>query len=58
MIKFEPRDLWVGIYWNWDEAYGLDDDDSGFYGVIALLHIYICIIPCFPIHLKWKVSRQ
>jgi hypothetical protein len=58
VIKFEPRDIWVGVYWDWDEPYGLDDDDTEFYGVIRDLHIYICIIPCFPIHLVWRTSRD
>lgn len=34
-ILFEPRDLWIGVYW---------DRQRG---------IYLCIIPCFPIHITF-----
>lgn len=37
-VKFEPRDLWIGVYWN-KPIWGLE--------------IYICIIPCLPIKLMW-----
>jgi hypothetical protein len=40
---FEPRDLWVGLYWarpdvNW--SHGVD--------------IYVCIIPCLPLKVMWR----
>lgn len=38
-FKWEPRDLWVGIYW----------DTSGIW-----LHIYVCIIPCLPLHVTFQ----
>jgi hypothetical protein len=41
-IKFEPRDLWVGVYWSRDE-----------YGSInwrtRRLRVFVCIIPMLPI---------
>ena len=42
-IKFEPRDLWVGVYWN------IDRHDLAYQS----LNIYICIIPMFPICLQF-----
>jgi len=45
-IKFEPRDLWVGVYWNkWECMAG------------KYIDIYICILPMFPIciHLSWDL---
>lgn len=39
-IRFEPRDLWIGIYWTINN---LNCSDGKY------LYIYICIIPCFPI---------
>lgn len=38
-IKFEPRDLWIGIYW----------DTSNEADHFQHLKIYICIVPLFPI---------
>lgn len=45
MIKFEPRDLWVGVYWDREQVPGPHYD---------ITHVYICLIPCFPIHLTWR----
>lgn len=39
-IKFEPRDIWIGVYWNKP------------YKNINILWIYICIVPMFPIKLE------
>jgi hypothetical protein len=36
-MKFEPRDCWMGLFWDW-----------GYKG--NGMHIYICILPCFPFH--------
>ncbi len=33
-VCWEPRDLWVGVYW----------DKPG-----TRLYIYVCVIPCVPI---------
>lgn len=35
-IRFEPRDLWIGLFW----------DRSALTGNLCL---YLCLIPCFPI---------
>jgi hypothetical protein len=37
-VKFEPRDLWVGLYW----------DRSTFHW-----HIYLCLLPLLPLHIWW-----
>ena len=47
-IKFEPRDLWVGIYWTIEEDFILQ----------RFLKIYICIIPMLPICLDFKLDNQ
>jgi hypothetical protein len=39
-IKFEPRDIWVGVYWLTDG-----------WGVIRVLTLYICLLPCLPLRI-------
>jgi hypothetical protein len=39
-VVFEPRDCWVGIYWDrWRGTFSHGWD------------VYLCIVPCLPIHL-------
>ena len=46
-IKFELRDLWVGIYWNYN-------NDGYYFGKWQKqLDIYICLIPILPIHIEF-----
>jgi hypothetical protein len=42
-VKFEPRDIWIGVYWN-----------KPYYG----LEVYICVVPCLPIKLQWYYDDQ
>lgn len=46
-LEFEPKDLWIGAYVNrW--TLGLD----------TMFSIWVCILPCLPIHLvigKYKL---
>lgn len=42
---FEKRDLWIGIFWDYKPEW----DEKRFLG--KYLHIWICLIPCFPIHI-------
>jgi hypothetical protein len=49
-IRFEPRDLWIGLYWN-----------SGTFGAsnqFTRIDVYICIVPLFPIHLKFDYRNS
>lgn len=34
-VKFEPRDLWVGVFW--------DRRPDG-------VHFYVCLVPCIVVH--------
>ena len=34
-FQFEPRDLWVGLFWQRTEI---------------ALHLYVCLIPLVPLH--------
>ncbi len=44
-VKFEPRDLWVGLFWTYS---GRDKTDIYDY---AELRLYFCIVPMLPIRL-------
>lgn len=39
---FEPRDVWVGVFWNDAEGFRL---------------IYVCLLPCLPIVFCWRMRR-
>ena len=41
-LKFEPRDLWIGIYWDFQKWAREPQSD---------LRIYICFIPMFPLYI-------
>jgi hypothetical protein len=40
-LLFEPRDLWIGIYWR-----------TGREGPRRTLTLYLCLLPCLPIRLS------
>ena len=44
-IRFEPRDIWVGIYWNLDSQ-------SKAHTVICIFTI--CIIPMLPSGMRFE----
>jgi len=46
-ILWEPRDLWIGVFW--DKR--LECRASGDYEWFG--HVYVCLIPCLPWHLWW-----
>lgn len=39
-LLFEPRDVWVGLYWDVQTA-----------GNGALL-VYVCLVPCVPVRIR------
>ncbi len=41
-FQFEPRDLWVGLFWRTKHAV----QDPHY-----TLHIYLCLIPLVPLHI-------
>jgi hypothetical protein len=44
-LKFEPRDLWIGAYWNLRQSI-----ESPY----RLLDVYICIVPMLPIKFTFE----
>ena len=43
---FEPRDLWVGVYWAWPEA--------DIYRPYVFYRVYICLLPTLCIRISWQ----
>jgi hypothetical protein len=43
--KFEPRDIWIGCYWNLAKSV-----ESKY----RRLDVYICVLPMLPIHLRFE----
>jgi hypothetical protein len=47
-FKFEPRDAWVGVYWNFNPYFDYT------YGT---LDVHLCILPFVPLRLTiWRQS--
>lgn len=38
-FEFEPRDLWVGVYWDRSPTHW---------------HVYLTAVPCLPLHVSWR----
>jgi hypothetical protein len=45
---WEPRDVWVGIYWDVTRERAMGADTG-----IRVTHVYVCLVPCFPIRMAW-----
>ncbi len=48
----EPRDVWLGVFWDHDEAKITRPDWSGV-DYYERLTLYVCLLPCLPIRLRW-----
>lgn len=53
-IYFEPRDIWIGVYWT--KQYTFEQPIDG--QAVEFLYVYICIVPMLPIRLKWRLGRR
>jgi len=47
-LLWEPRDLWIGVFWNRISGERLLGD---------YLLVYVCAIPLFPISIAWRYSE-
>ncbi len=43
-IHFEPKDIWVGVFW---DVIPLPDYTEEVF-------VYICLLPCLPICIRWE----
>lgn len=44
---FEPRDLWLGVFWNRVEG-GIPRD--------KFLLVYVCFVPSLPFCIAWRMA--
>lgn len=65
-VKFKLQDMWVGLFWKTIKIIdsfqmtGVSMVSPGGYAVegtatkvLKETNLYICLIPCFPIHVQW-----
>lgn len=50
-LEFKWQDMWIGGYHEWKTVVSSD------HAKIEKLHIWICILPMFPIHLQRLVEK-
>lgn len=63
-LEYKPEDKWIGVYHKKKIVISFGDMTFSYagiyYPVIRTLyqHVWICIIPCLPIHLWWKIKNE
>ena len=57
-IEFKPRFFWFGVFPERkpDAGYSLYALSRRLYK--SELHIWICLLPCFPIHIVWRAKYR
>lgn len=43
-FQLEIRDVWIGIFWRKSEMSAK----------LPIWHLYICLLPCVPLHITWS----
>jgi hypothetical protein len=49
----DTRDIWIGVYWTNETR-----EDINGKTFLWFRSVYICLLPCFPIRLRWYQNRQ
>lgn len=56
-LEFKIQDLWIGAFWKRDIGYVINESEYIEEKVI-IQHLWICLVPCFPIHIQWRIDDQ
>lgn len=49
-LEFKWQDMWIGLFYKNETRWkGVLQDEP-----ICLRHLWICLIPMCPIHIRWK----
>jgi hypothetical protein len=48
-LEWKPQDLWIGVFWKKDVTPMRSDEFVEWH----TLDVWICCVPCLPIHLRW-----
>lgn len=54
-LEFNWHDMWIGAYWKIKTIeYVFHDNNNN--NNRHERHIWICVVPCLPIHIWWDIS--
>lgn len=48
-LLFEPRDLWVGLFWEKTRGYAILS--AGWYQCVQTFNVFICLLPMLPLRI-------
>ena len=51
-IEFKLEDFWIGAFWKQTTVVRYDKAPDGYTG--NRVDVWICVVPCFPLHLIWE----
>ena len=53
-FEWKPEDMWIGTFWRCAES----PIAPNFCGFRKQVDVWICFVPCLPLHLWWLSERH